>query len=217
MYLIAGLGNPGSEYQETRHNVGFKAARMLAEKEEFPMEREKFSALITKGSIKDEDVIIVRPLTYMNNSGLAIRQVMDFYKIPVENVIIMYDDIDLPLGNLRIRENGSAGTHNGMRSIVSHLNSTNFPRIRIGVGGKPEGWDLADYVLSRFSGDEKEIIEETEMKAAKAAASIVKDGLSKAMNKFNSKHTGKKKKQKAQEETQTVAATETASAKKSQD
>lgn len=192
MYLIAGLGNPGTQYDNTRHNVGFGAAACLHEAYHFPTEREKFQAQISKGVIGDEDVVLIRPLTYMNLSGNAVRAVMDFYKISPDHVIIIYDDIDTPFGAIRIREKGSAGSHNGMKNIVQMLGTQNFPRIRIGVGAKPDGWDLADYVLSHFSADEKVIIEETEMKAAKAAAAIVEKGLSKAMNLYNSGKSGSK-------------------------
>ncbi|MCF0134983.1 MAG: aminoacyl-tRNA hydrolase, partial [Lachnospiraceae bacterium] len=150
-------------------------------------ERVKFQAQIAKGVIGGEDVVLVRPLTYMNLSGNAIRAVMDFYKIAPENVIIIYDDIDTPFGNLRIRESGSAGGHNGMKSIVQQMGTQDFPRVRIGVGAKPEGWDLADYVLSKFSSEEKPVIAETEERAAMAAAAIIEKGLSKAMNLYNSK------------------------------
>lgn len=185
MYLIAGLGNPGQQYEHTRHNVGFDAALCLHEAYDFPVERGKLNAQISKGVIGDEDVVLVRPMTYMNLSGTAIRAVMDFYKIEPDHVIVMYDDIDIPFGTLRIRERGSAGSHNGMKNIVQHLGTDNFPRVRIGVGAKPDGWDLADYVLSHFSAEEKPVIEDTEKKAAKAAAAIVEKGLSRAMNLYN--------------------------------
>ncbi len=188
MYLIAGLGNPGPEYEKTRHNVGFQTAKKLHEEYRFPMERARFQAQFSKGRIGDEDVILARPMTYMNNSGMAVRALMDYFKIDPDHVIVIYDDIDLPLGHLRIRENGSAGSHNGMKSVVQHMGTQDFPRIRIGVGAKPEGWDLADYVLSRFSPEDQTAIDETISLAAKAAADIVDKGLSYAMNHYNTKH-----------------------------
>ncbi len=192
MYLIAGLGNPGSQYDNTRHNVGFGAAACLHEAYDFPPERAKLQAQVSKGVIGDEDVVLIRPLTYMNLSGNAVCAVMDFYKITPDHVIIIYDDIDTPFGAIRIREKGSAGSHNGMKNIVQMLGTQDFPRIRIGVGAKPEGWDLADYVLSHFSKEEQEIIQETEKKAAKAAAAIVEKGLSRAMNLYNTGKSGRK-------------------------
>ena len=188
MYLIAGLGNPGTEYENTRHNVGFAAARHLFDSYHFPAERARFQAQISKGRIGGEDVILVRPMTYMNLSGTAIRAAMDYFKITPDHVIVMYDDVDLPFGHLRIREKGSAGGHNGMKSIVQHLGTQDFPRVRIGGGAKPAGWDLADYVLSHFNGEEKVQMEETTAQAAKAAAAIVEKGLSAAMNEYNTKH-----------------------------
>ena len=187
MYLIAGLGNPGLQYVNTRHNVGFDAALCLHDREKFSLERVKFNAMVSKGKIGEEDVVLVRPLTYMNLSGNAIRQVMDFYKIDPSCVIVIYDDIDLPLGKLRIRGFGSAGSHNGMKSVVQQLGTQDFPRIRIGVGAKPEGWDLADWVLSHFSKEDRTVIDETVKSAVDSACAIITKGLDKAMNLYNVK------------------------------
>jgi len=201
MYLIAGLGNPGPEYENTRHNVGFAAARKLFESYRFPAERARFQAQFSKGRIGSEDVILVRPMTYMNNSGTAVRALMDYFKISPDHVIVIYDDVDLPFGHLRIRENGSAGGHNGMKSIVQHLGTQDFPRVRIGVGAKPAGWDLADYVLSHFTAEEKGEIEKTVEKAAGACADIVEKGLASAMNQYNTKREKPVKEKPKKEET----------------
>ncbi len=187
MYLIAGLGNPDLKYAATRHNVGFEAAVRVREKEGFPSEHGKFQAMISLGRIGSEPVALIRPMTYMNLSGRAVRQVADFYKIPPENIIIIYDDVSLPFGTLRIRKGGSAGGHNGMKSIIAELGTQDFPRVRIGVGEKPAGWDLADYVLSHFTREEIEEIRKTIDLAADAAVSIVASGIDRAMNTYNTK------------------------------
>ena len=187
MYLIAGLGNPDLKYAATRHNVGFEAAVRVRETEGFPSEHGNFQAMISLGRIGSEPVALIRPMTYMNLSGRAVRQVADFYKIPPENIIIIYDDVSLPFGTLRIRKGGSAGGHNGMKSIIAELGTQDFPRVRIGVGEKPAGWDLADYVLSHFTREEIEEIQKTIDLAADAAVSIVASGIDRAMNTYNTK------------------------------
>lgn len=188
MYLIAGLGNPDAKYADTRHNTGFHVALYLHDQMKFPPEREKFQALVSKGTIGGTDVIIVLPFTYMNSSGIAVRQAADFYKIGPDHILIIYDDIDLDVGAIRIRKNGSAGGHNGMKSIIQYLGTDRFPRIRVGVGAKPEGWDLADHVLSGFSREEAALMDKAVETAAKAAECIVTDGIDKAMNLYNTKH-----------------------------
>lgn len=187
MKIIIGLGNPGKEYATAIHNIGFMAIDKLASKHGIDVIDLKHKGLIGKGMIAGEKVLLVKPQTYMNNSGECVREVTDYYKIDLEDLIIIYDDIDLPPGQLRIRKTGSAGTHNGMKSIVQHLGTTVFPRIRVGAGGKPEGWDLADYVLSHISKDADKEISEGISNAAEAVEMIIKDGLSEAMNKFNEK------------------------------
>ncbi len=191
MYMIVGLGNPGPEYAKTHHNVGFMAIEAIKKAGSFPLlDRSKLQARLCKGKLNGEEVLLVRPMTYMNNSGAAVRAVMDFYKITPDHVVIIYDDIDLETGAVRIREKGSAGSHNGMKSVVSHLNTTEFPRIRIGVGGKPEGWDLVDYVLSRFSPEDQVRIDEAVKTVTEACKTIVKGGVDIAMNRYNTRKKG---------------------------
>lgn len=185
MYIIAGLGNPGKEYTGTRHNVGYETLDCLAEKYNVKLNKLKFNSVYGETSINGEKVMLVKPVTYMNNSGIAIDEIMKFYKIPAENLIVIYDDIDIPVGTLRIRPNGSAGTHNGMRSIIQHV-GTDFPRIRIGIGRNPH-MDLADYVLQRFSKEDAEIVHPIIQKAAEAAVEIIESNVDTAMQKYNIK------------------------------
>ncbi len=185
MYIIAGLGNPGKEYTGTRHNVGYESLDCLAEKYNTKLNKLKFNSVYGEITINGEKVMLVKPVTYMNRSGIAIDEIMKFYKIPVENLIVIYDDIDIPVGTLRIRPNGSPGTHNGMKSIIQHV-GTNFPRIRIGIGRNPQ-MDLADYVLQRFSKDDAEKIHPIMEKAVEAAIEIIKSNVDTAMQKYNIK------------------------------
>lgn len=185
MYIIAGLGNPGKEYAGTRHNVGYDALDCLADKYDVKLNKLKFNSVYGETIINGEKVMLVKPVTYMNRSGVAIEEIMKFYKIPVENLIVIYDDIDIPAGTLRIRPHGSPGTHNGMRSIIQHVGS-NFPRIRIGIGRNPD-MDLADYVLQRFDAEDKDIIRPIMEKAAEAAIEIIKNNVDMAMQKYNIK------------------------------
>lgn len=187
MFVIAGLGNPGKEYAGTRHNVGFGALDELADKYRISVDTGKHKALIGKGIIEGEKVILVKPLTYMNLSGDSLREVLDYYKLPPERLLVIYDDINLDVGQLRIREKGSAGGHNGMKSIIARVGSDAFPRIRVGVGAKPPRMDLADYVLGHFSGEELSMIREGLEQAADAAAMIVSGEMAAAMNRFNMK------------------------------
>ncbi len=188
MYIIAGLGNPGDKYAQTRHNMGFRAIDKLADDLSVDVTKTKFKSLIGECRIGTQKVLLVKPQTYMNLSGDALREVTNFYKIPAENVIVIYDDIDIPLGSIRIRKFGGPGTHNGMRSIVSQLGTTEFPRIRAGVGGNDGS--LVDHVIGKVSKDENAILDETAVKAAKAAKDIIEVGIEKAMNLNN---TTKKK------------------------
>ncbi|MDD2396757.1 MAG: aminoacyl-tRNA hydrolase [Tissierellia bacterium] len=183
MYIIAGLGNPGKEYTSSRHNSGYMALEYLAEKLSVKLNKLKFNSVYGDTSINGEKVMLVKPVTYMNRSGIAIAEIVKFYKIPIENLIVIYDDIDIPLSALRIRPNGSAGTHNGMKSIVESIGSE-FPRIRIGIGRNDE-MDLADYVLQKFSSSEKDIVSPIIEKAAEAALEIIENGIDSAMQKFN--------------------------------
>lgn len=186
MYIIVGLGNPGREYAETRHNAGFRAVDAFIDEFHIDGPQVKFRAMIGKGTVGGEKVLCVKPLTYMNLSGEAVRAVCDFYKIdPTKELIVICDDIAIPAGHLRIRKKGSAGSHNGLENIILHLGTQDFIRIRVGVGDKPEGWDLADHVLAKITGPEKTAIEEAERAAAKAAAAIITDGVDKAMNRYN--------------------------------
>lgn len=191
MYVIAGLGNPKKEYENTRHNIGFAVIDMLAERHGIRINEAKHKGLIGKGFINGEKVILVKPLTYMNLSGECIREVLDYYKVDAkENLIVLHDDISLEPGTVRIRKKGSAGGHNGLKNIILHLGHDTFQRVKIGVGGKPEGYDLADYVLGHFSKQEKELMEQVAEQACDAVEVMMKDGPDAAMNRFNSK--GKK-------------------------
>ena len=186
MYIIAGLGNPGRDYVSTRHNIGFEAADAIAAKYDIKFNKEKFRAVFGEGIIGGEKVILAKPQTYMNLSGESIREIRDWYKIPNEHIIIIYDDISLPLGKLRLRGKGSAGGHNGMKSIIYQLGTDVFPRIKIGVGAPTEpDYDLADFVLGRFSKAETEVLIQTVIKAADAVESIITVGVEKTMSKFN--------------------------------
>lgn len=187
MYLIAGLGNPTREYEKTRHNVGFEAIDILADKAGTTVTEKKHKALYGKGYIGGQKVILAKPQTYMNLSGESIREIADFYKIEPENIIILCDDINLAEGQLRIRLKGSAGGHNGLKNIISHLGTQEFPRIRIGVGEKPRGMDLADYVLGRFPKEQQAVMEEAYRDAAEAACMMIEDGADAAMNHYNRK------------------------------
>ena len=192
MKLIVGLGNPGKEYENTKHNVGFLTIDILAEKYDIKVNKIKFKGLIGEGMIGTEKVILVKPQTYMNLSGQCVREIVAFYKLDMEDLVVIYDDIDLPMGNLRIRKKGSAGTHNGMRSIIYDLQDDGFPRVRVGIGGERKG-DLANYVISGFSGDDRKLIEEAIVKAADAVTCLVEDGIDRAMVDYNTKKPKVKK------------------------
>lgn len=188
MYIIAGLGNPGLKYAHTRHNAGFEAAERLAGKYGISINTKKFQALCGTGAIEGQKVLLLKPQTYMNLSGESIRAACDFYKIdPEEELIVLYDDISLDPGQLRVRKKGSAGGHNGIKSIIAHLGTQNFLRIKIGVGEKPQGYDLADYVLSRFDKEAQDQMEEAFKRAADAAARLLTEDPERVMNEFNVK------------------------------
>lgn len=184
-YLVAGLGNPERRYENTRHNVGFDASELLRGLLGCSLPQIKFRAEISKAKLGSACVYVARPLTYMNLSGTAIAEICRFYKIATENVIILCDDVNLPMATLRIRGDGSAGGHNGLKNIIECLGSDQFKRIRIGVGAKPEEMDLADYVLARMSEEELSALRETESQAAAAAKMIITDGLQLAMSRYN--------------------------------
>ena len=187
MYIIAGLGNPTREFDKTRHNVGFEAIDVLADKLGIRVTEKKHKAVYGIGMAGSEKVILSKPQTFMNLSGESIRSMADFYKVDPEHIIVICDDINLSEGQLRIRMKGSAGGHNGLKNIISHLGTQEFPRIRVGVGEKPKEMDLADYVLGRFPKEQETVMSDAYEDAAKAAMMMVEDGAEKAMNYFNRK------------------------------
>lgn len=188
MYLIVGLGNPGKQYENTRHNVGFDAVDLLVDEYRVPSSGKQHKAMYGKGVIAGQKVILAKPLTYMNLSGESVRALVDYYKIdPEEELIVIYDDISLEPGKIRIRKKGSAGGHNGIKNIIAQLGTQNFQRVKVGVGEKPKGWDLADYVLGRFSKEEEPVVREALEKAAKACSEIITEDVTSAMNKYNNK------------------------------
>lgn len=187
MFMIAGLGNPGKEYDRTRHNVGFLAVDALAGRYGIDIREKKHRALCGKGMIEGEKVILVKPQTYMNLSGESIRTVRDFYRLEHDEIIVIFDDISLAPGQLRIRRGGSAGGHNGLKSIIAQLGTQEFPRVRVGIGEKPAEMDLAAYVLSRFSQGEQKLMDDAFREAGAAAVTIMTEGVDRAMNIFNRK------------------------------
>ena len=187
MYIIVGLGNPSKQYEGTRHNAGFMTLDVLADRYNIDISEKKHKALCGKGVIEGNKVVLLKPQTFMNLSGESVRAAADFYKVAPEEIIVIYDDISLGPGQLRVRKKGSAGGHNGMKNIIAHLGTQDFPRIRVGVGEKPAGMDLADYVLGRFSKGERELLEEAFKEGARAAVAILCDGIESAMNQFNGK------------------------------
>lgn len=190
MYIVVGLGNPGSKYAHTRHNAGFEAIDRLADQYRISVENKKFQALCGSGVIEGQKVLLVKPQTYMNLSGESVRAACDFYKIdPEEELIVLYDDISLAPGQLRIRKKGSAGGHNGIKSIIQHLGTQVFKRVKIGVGEKPTGYDLADYVLGHFSKEEWTEMEDAFKRAAQAAAALTGGDAERVMNEYNTRKT----------------------------
>ena len=185
-WLLVCLGNPGDKYENTRHNVGFMVADETADRQSKPIQRLKFKALTNTLSISGEKALVMKPITYMNLSGEAVRQAADFYKISPERVLVVSDDTALALGRLRIRAKGSAGGHNGLKNIIQHLGTDQFPRLRVGVGEKPHpDYDMADWVLGKFVGEDKKTIDAAVKRAADAVECILSEGLEKAMGKFN--------------------------------
>ena len=188
MFIIAGLGNPTLQYEGTRHNVGFDVIDMLADRYNISVDGRKGRALIGKGMIGGQKVLLVKPQTYMNLSGESLRELVNYYKIDEEHeLLVIYDDISLDVGQLRIRKKGSAGGHNGIKSIISHLGTNVFPRIKVGVGEKPSGYDLADYVLGHFSKDDRAKMQEGYTRAMHAAEMLVAGDVEQAMNEYNKK------------------------------
>lgn len=186
MYVIVGLGNPGSKYELTRHNVGFRTIDVLCDKYNIDLTETKFKALYGKGDIDGEKVLLVKPQTFMNLSGESVRQILDYYKLDEkQELIVIYDDISLAPGKLRIRKKGSAGGHNGIKNIIQHLGHDEFLRVKVGVGEKPAGFDLADYVLGRFSEADEKIMQDTFVKAGEAAVCLMSESVDRVMNQFN--------------------------------
>jgi len=185
MFVIIGLGNPGKKYAYTRHNVGFDVIDYLSKKHDIPVERLKHKALIGEGRIKGKKVMLVKPQTFMNLSGESLMSVVDYYKSKNDKVIVVYDDIDTAIGKIRIRKKGSGGSHNGMRNIIFLWKNQDFPRVRIGIGQPKPGFDLADYVLSKFSKDEVDLIAPAIVKSAEAIETWMEEGIELAMNKYN--------------------------------
>lgn len=188
MYIIVGLGNPGKQYAHTRHNVGFDTIDILADKYNISVDIKKHKALCGKGMIGGQKVVLAKPQTFMNLSGESVRELVDFYKIdPEEELIVIYDDISLEPGQLRVRPKGSAGGHNGIKNIIAHLGTQVFKRVKVGVGEKPKGYDLADYVLGHFSKEDRILMEDAFGRAAEAAVCMMNDSMEHAMNQYNKK------------------------------
>ena len=188
MYIIVGLGNPDRKYQNTRHNIGFDVIDVIADKNHITVGERKHKALIGKGIVGGQKVVLVKPQTYMNLSGESVREVIDFYKVDEKNeLIVISDDVSLDVGQIRIRKKGSAGGHNGLKNIILHLGHDEFQRVKMGVGEKPEGYDLVDYVLGHFPKEEREVMDGSAGRAADAVEMIITDGADAAMNQYNKK------------------------------
>ncbi len=190
MYVIVGLGNPGREYQNTRHNIGFDVIEALADVAGISVMERKHKAIIGKGVLDGQRVILVKPQTYMNLSGESVRDVIDYYKLDAtQDLIVISDDTSLDVGNIRVRKKGSAGGHNGLKNIIAHLGHDTFMRVKMGVGEKPKGYDLADYVLGHFTGDERKVMDEAAKTAVEAIRMMMSGDIDRAMNQFNRKST----------------------------
>jgi len=185
MYLIIGLGNPEEEYARTRHNMGFDTINKISEKYNIKVNKSKFNSLYGTGTIEGEKVILLKPQTYMNLSGEAVRDFMNFYKLSPENIIVIYDDLDIEPGIIKIRKKGGPGTHNGMKSVVSEIKTEDFARIRVGIGNPEYKNDLLNYILTRIPDEEYKVLEVSTKTAAEAVGEIIKSGLDSAMNKYN--------------------------------
>lgn len=200
-YCIVGLGNPGRQYEETKHNVGFKVIDKLAEKYDIKVDKFKNKAFVGDGTIRNKRVLLVKPQTYMNLSGESVREIVNFYKIPQERFVVIFDDTSLPCGSVRIREKGSHGGHNGIRNIIDQMGTDQFYRIKVGIGEKPSGWDLADYVLGKFNEDDLPAMDEGMDKAVKGVELMLSRGIAEAANRVNQKpKTMKKQKERSEAE-----------------
>lgn len=185
MKLIVGLGNPGRKYAGTRHNIGFDVLTELATRHGADKPKAKFDGELVEARIENEKVLLLWPLTYMNNSGQCVQPTRDFYKVTNEELLVICDDVSLPTGKLRVRAKGSSGGQNGLKDIIRRLGTEEFPRLRIGIGAQPPGWELADYVLSKFDKDEEPIVKVAVQNAADAVSEWIKQGLAACMNKYN--------------------------------
>ena len=187
-WIVVGLGNPGREYERTRHNVGYRTADLLAKDAGVKIDRAKFRGLTRALSLAGKKVLLLKPETYMNNSGEAVQLAAMFYKVPIDHILVVSDDVSLPVGTIRVRAEGSAGGHNGLKSVISHLGSQEFPRVKIGVGAKPHpDYDLADWVLSAFSSQEEALMGPAVEKAAAAVLELIKNGPQSAAARYNGK------------------------------
>ncbi len=189
MFIIVGLGNPTKQYDGTRHNIGFEVVEQIAQNHHISIDNKKHKALCGKGAINGMKVILAKPQTFMNLSGESVREMADYYKVDPEDIIVISDDISLAVGQLRIRAKGSAGGHNGLKNIIAHLGTNEFPRIKVGVGEKPKGWDLADYVLGKYSKEDRKVMDEAVEDAAKAVEVMLGDSIETAMNQYNKKRS----------------------------
>ena len=188
MYIIVGLGNPGRDYENTRHNIGFDVIDRLADQENIGVLEKKHKAIIGKGVVAGEKCILAKPQTFMNLSGESVRALLDYYKVDeTTSLIVISDDVSLDVGQIRIRKKGSAGGHNGLKNIIAHLGHDTFMRVKMGVGEKPKGWDLADYVLGHFSPQEREVMDEAAERAADAIRMMIAEDADTAMNEYNRK------------------------------
>ena len=188
MFLIVGLGNPGKQYEHTRHNIGFDVMDAIADKYNISISEKKHKALCGKGIIEGQKVVLAKPQTFMNLSGESVVELLNYYKLdPESEMLVIFDDISLAPGGLRIRKKGSAGGHNGIKNIIALTGTQNFMRVKVGVGEKPKGWDLADHVLGHFDGEDRKKVEDAILDAVKATEMILQDEVDQAMNDFNGK------------------------------
>ena len=187
-WLVVGLGNPGNQYAHTRHNAGFDTVSILSDRWHAPLNKKKCSGLLAETTYAGKRVVLCHPQTFMNLSGQCVAELLSWYKCPLDHLLVIYDDIDLPLARLRVRKSGSAGTHNGMRSIMANVPGQEFPRVRVGVGAKPEGWDLADWVLSHYTiREEQDAMRDAFTRAADCVEDWLRDGIDHAMQTYNQK------------------------------